>query len=202
MKCWLCATDHSLILYLCGLETGIQKERNDGSSSQELPIADFAFWACIYMSEDSPDGSGVKNLPAVQETQRHGLHAWVRKTPWRKEWQPTPVFLLEFRGPRSLAGYSPWGHKKSETTEYTHTHTLSLSLCVSLEWNWEFCWGLSCNGHLFWERHCFLTSYMALLSGGWTEWVDLLAEVWDQRTGGFSFNLCIRWICILWKTYY
>ena len=139
MKCWLCATDHSLILYLCGLETRMQKERNDGSSSQELPIVDFAFWAFIYMLEDFPDGSGVKNLPAMQETQRHGFHAWVRKIPWRKKWQPIPVFLLgEFHGPRSLAGYSPWGHKKSETTEYTHTHThthtlsLSLSLCVCL----------------------------------------------------------------------
>ena len=34
MKCWLCATDHSLILYLCGLETGIQKERNDDPHSR------------------------------------------------------------------------------------------------------------------------------------------------------------------------
>ena len=81
---------------------------------------------------------------------------------------------------------------------HTHTHTH----CVPVEWNWEFCWGLSCNGHLFWVRHCFLTSYMALLSGGWTEWVDLLPEVWDQRTWGFSFNLCRKLICILWKTYY
>ena len=37
----------------------------------------------------------------------------------------TPVFLPgEFHGQRSLAGYSPWGHKKSDTTErITHTHT-------------------------------------------------------------------------------
>ena len=34
----------------------------------------------------------VKNLPAMQET---GLNLWVRKTPWRREWQPTPVFFLE-----------------------------------------------------------------------------------------------------------
>ena len=51
---------------------------------------------------------------------------WVGKIPWRKEWQPAPVFLPgEFHGQRSLAGYSPWGHKESDTTEhmYTHTHT-------------------------------------------------------------------------------
>ena len=38
--------------------------------------------------------------------------------PWRREWQPTAVFLPgEFCGPRSLAGYSPWGCKKSDVTE-------------------------------------------------------------------------------------
>ena len=33
------------------------------------------------------------------------------------EKQPTPVFLpREFHGQRSLVGYSPWGHKESDTT--------------------------------------------------------------------------------------
>ena len=37
---------------------------------------------------------------------------------WRREWQPTTVFLLgEFLGQRSLAGYSPWEHKKLDTTQ-------------------------------------------------------------------------------------
>ena len=40
------------------------------------------------------------------------------KIPWRREWLLTPVFLLgEFHGLRSLVGYSPWGHKESDTTE-------------------------------------------------------------------------------------
>ena len=31
--------------------------------------------------------------------------------PWRRKWQPTPVFLPgKSRGQRSLVGYSPWGH--------------------------------------------------------------------------------------------
>ena len=31
---------------------------------------------------------------------------------WRRKWQPTPGFLPgESHGQRSLAGYSPWGHK-------------------------------------------------------------------------------------------
>ena len=41
----------------------------------------------------------VKNLPAMQETR---FDPWVRKIPWRREWQPTPVFLPgEFHGQRS-----------------------------------------------------------------------------------------------------
>ena len=48
----------------------------------------------------------VKNLRAMQET---WFDPWVGKIPWRREWQPTPIFLPgEFRGQRSLASYSPW----------------------------------------------------------------------------------------------
>ena len=43
---------------------------------------------------------------------------WVRKIPWRRAWQPTPVFLPgESHGQRSLAGYSPWGHTESDMTQ-------------------------------------------------------------------------------------
>ena len=52
----------------------------------------------------------LKNLPAIQET-------WVGKIPWRRAWQPTPVFLpWKSHGQRSMAGYSPWGPKESDTT--------------------------------------------------------------------------------------
>ena len=40
--------------------------------------------------------------------------------PWRRAWQSTPVFLPgESHGQRSLAGYSPWGLKESDTIEAT-----------------------------------------------------------------------------------
>ena len=39
--------------------------------------------------------------------------------PWKRKWQSTPVFLPgNSHGRRSLAGYSPWGHKESDTTEH------------------------------------------------------------------------------------
>ena len=54
------------------------------------------------------------------QCRRPGCNPWVRKIPWRREWQPTPVFLPgEFHGERSLAamGYCHWGCKESDTTE-------------------------------------------------------------------------------------
>ena len=39
--------------------------------------------------------------------------------PWRRKWQPTPIFLPgKSHGQRSLVGYSPWGSKESDTTEW------------------------------------------------------------------------------------
>ena len=39
------------------------------------------------------------------------------ETPWRRKWQPTPVFVPgKFHGQRSRVGYSPWGHKESDVT--------------------------------------------------------------------------------------
>ena len=54
---------------------------------------------------------------------RHGFNSWVKKFPWRRKWQPTPVFLPgESHGQRSLVGYSPKDCKKSNTTEHVCTH--------------------------------------------------------------------------------
>ena len=70
-----------------------------------------------------PRGSMVKKLPG---NTRHRFHPWARKIPWKRAWQPTPLFLpREFHGQRRLVGYSPWGHNKSDTTEQlTHTREL------------------------------------------------------------------------------
>ena len=53
------------------------------------------------------------------------------EAPWRREWQPTPVFLPgEVHGQRSLVGYSPWGCKESDRTERL---TLSLSFLFDVK---------------------------------------------------------------------
>ena len=64
-----------------------------------------------------------------------GFDPWVRKSSWRREWQPTPVFLPgEFHGQRSLVGCSLCGHKELDTTEQlTHIHThISIYLSIYL----------------------------------------------------------------------
>ena len=54
---------------------------------------------------------------------RPGFDPWVWKSPWRRAWQPTPVFLPgESHGQRSLVGYSPWSCKELDTTDWLHAH--------------------------------------------------------------------------------
>ena len=59
--------------------------------------------------------SGKKPTRQCRRPKRCGFSPWVGKNPWRRAWQPTPVFLPgESHGQRS-----PWGHKESDTTDVT-----------------------------------------------------------------------------------
>ena len=60
-----------------------------------------------------------------RRNKRCGFNPWVGKIPWGRAWQPTPVSSPgESQGQRSLAGYSPRGHRESDATE-TIQHTRS-----------------------------------------------------------------------------
>ena len=64
----------------------------------------------------------VKSLSTMRETR---LDPWVRKIPWRRKWQSTPVLLPgKSHGWRNLVGYSPWGRQESGTTERLHSTQL------------------------------------------------------------------------------
>ena len=68
-----------------------------------------------------PGGASGKE-PAYQcrRPKRCGFEPWVGKIPWRRTWQPTPVFLLgESHGQGSLMGCGPQAHKELDTTEAT-----------------------------------------------------------------------------------
>ena len=74
------------------------------------------FWASLIAQP-------VKNIPAMQET-------WVQfldqEDPWRRKWQPTPVFLPgKSHGQRSLVGCSPWGLKRVRLDWATKTNNKS-----------------------------------------------------------------------------
>ena len=61
---------------------------------------------------------------------------WVGKTPWRRQWQLTPVFLPgESHGQRRLEGHSRWGHKELDMTErltlFTFSGSKRLASCAT-----------------------------------------------------------------------
>ena len=77
------------------------------------------FMSCLY----TLDGQHFIGLPwrlrhwrICLQCRRSGFDPWIGKIPWRRKWQPTPVFFPgKSHGQRSLAGYSPWGRKGSDT---------------------------------------------------------------------------------------
>ena len=71
-----------------------------------------------------PGNAVVKNLLAKQETWVWSL-GW--EDPLEKDMATTPVFLAgKSHGQRSLAGYSPWGHKESDTTEQLNSNSKNM----------------------------------------------------------------------------
>ena len=108
-----------LICYQFGkLSTGyskLQGPRHHTSFSWNLCLSSF------------PGGSEGR---VCLQHRRPGFNPWIGKIPWKRKWQPTPVFLPgKSHGWRSLAGYSAWGPKESDMTEWL---TLSV-LCLAIQ---------------------------------------------------------------------
>ena len=110
---------HKLSLKLCQENNLVKQKQRDRQTVTE---------------EGSLQGGGrrqvqiVRNSPAVQWLRirlpcgRPGFDPWVGKIPWRREWQPTPVFLPgESYGQRSLAGYIQSMGSQSWTWLTIHT---------------------------------------------------------------------------------
>ena len=75
-----------------------------------------------------PGNCGKESTCQCKKHRRRGFFPWVGKIPWRRKWQPTPVFLPgKSHGQRSLACYSPWDCEESDTAEHVRRmikHTL------------------------------------------------------------------------------
>ena len=83
---------------------------------------------------------GKESTCQCRRYRRHGFDHWVGMNPWRRKWQPTPVFLPgKSHGQRSLASYSPGGHTESATTEWlSKTHTKKTwAISDTTESNWK-----------------------------------------------------------------
>ena len=115
----------------------------------------------------NPGGSMVKNLP---QCRRHRFDPWVRKIPWRRAWQPTPVVLpRKSHRQRSLAGdhgvtrvrhnWSYWAHVHAPSADiiFQHHKALSLKRNYSIWWpfkneNWnDFSQQLFIWSYSFWK---------------------------------------------------
>ena len=65
---------------------------------------------------------GKESACQCRRCKRCSFDPWVRKIPWRRKWQPTPVFLPSISHAQgSLMGYSSRGFTESDMTEHTRT---------------------------------------------------------------------------------
>ena len=122
----------------------------------------------------------VKNLRTTQET-------W-GSIPWRRKWQPIPVFLPgKSHGQRNMEGCSPWGHKKWDMIERrTHTNdlfTLFPHLRIQTQTIWLY-WGTGLPSSQWAGFHLFLTSAPCLF--------DLLTYREVSRVILDSITICLE----------
>ena len=67
----------------------------------------------------------------VRRRRRRGFNPWVQKSPWRRAWLPTPVFLAgKSHGQRSLVGYSPQGREELNSIEWLGVYTTEYRLSL------------------------------------------------------------------------
>ena len=101
--------------------------RGGGTLRNFVPQQSFNFYIHLLYQHGLPQWLRDKEFACqFRGRQRHGFDPWVRKIPWSRKWQLTPVFLSgEFHGQMSLVGYSPW-----QSQRVGHDWATSLSLSV------------------------------------------------------------------------
>ena len=152
---------------------------------------------------------------------KHGFNPWVRKIPWRRAWQPTPVFLPgESHEQRSLEGYILSGCKEWDTMEWP---TVSVSHgCMYSGEKWMYAKGnfirckLNLNGIYFFDRPtrfhmfcCWLGSSQFKVSLCWksidflNSWTFPRLTSWlssgRMRTFHASYSIC--WESLLYVSF-
>ena len=141
---WLCTLQSQLITdvlcwvpkdYFCETYHNVSKSHQvsqySGGYSNTKVATNNNMWTWLWkMNLSHEDHLGIPRWcsgkdPACQcrRYKRLGFDPWVRRIPWSRKWHLTLVFLPgKFHGQRSLAGYSQWGSKQSDTAECAHTY--------------------------------------------------------------------------------
>ena len=113
------APGHCLSLAEIQRQAGCWQSRH--SSDQQPWLQDSSLDLGKLQEQASQMARGKESICQCRRHGRWGFDSWVRKIPWRRKWQPTPVLLPGKSRGQSVAGPSPWGHKESDTTEHAHT---------------------------------------------------------------------------------
>ena len=88
------------------------------------------------------------------------MDPWVGKIPWRRAWEPTPVFMPEeCHGQRSLVGYSPWGRKELDSTRSNLARMRILKVDAPAPSTLSHAWNLD------WRSVSLMTIYMFRVLG-------------------------------------
>ena len=111
--------------------TWLKQLSSSSSGSVKMPLVAWwelhwiyrLFWVVTYFHyTDSSDPWTWYISPSI-------CHLWFLSSVFWRKWQPTSVFLPgKSHGRWNLVGYSPWGHKESDTTEWLHIYRFFVSL--------------------------------------------------------------------------
>ena len=122
----------------------------------------------------------------MQET---GVDSWVMKMPWRREWQPTPVFLPgKSHGQRNLAGLQSMALHRVGHDWTTDTHT-QFYFDRQLK-------GSSSTGWLAWSCSLFTRSKFQI--SPWIMWAQLYSLKDSQASVNLDPSFLIQWHLATW----
>ena len=95
----------------------------------------------LYNNKDNGLPRWLSGKESAWQCRRLEFHPWVEKIPWRRKWQPTPVFLPgKCHGQRGLVDYSLWDRKESDTTGLLNNSNNNNNKCpnpfeiITLKW--------------------------------------------------------------------